>query len=95
MILRWMVYAGTVALCFGLAALVLERVVRQRGWPVRWPTSVRVVGAGRPGEPHPELAAATVALVRQRDFAPGVRHGQRVGAPLVMGFDWVPSRARI
>jgi bla regulator protein BlaR1 len=36
MILRWMVYAGTVALLLGLAALALERVVRQRGWPVRW-----------------------------------------------------------
>lgn len=36
MILRWMVYAATVALLLGLAALALERVVRQRGWPVRW-----------------------------------------------------------
>jgi hypothetical protein len=36
MILPWMVYAGTVALFFGLAAAALERVVRQRGWPVRW-----------------------------------------------------------
>jgi TonB family protein len=36
MILRWMVYAGTVALLLGLAALALERVVRQRGRPVRW-----------------------------------------------------------
>jgi hypothetical protein len=36
MILRWMVYAGTVSLLLGLAALALERVVRQRGWPVRW-----------------------------------------------------------
>lgn len=36
MILRWMVYAATVSLLLGLAALALERVVRQRGWPVRW-----------------------------------------------------------
>lgn len=36
MILRWMAYAGTVALFLGLAAAILERVVRQRGWPVRW-----------------------------------------------------------
>jgi TonB family protein len=35
-ILRWMAYAATVSLLLGLAALVLERVVRQRGWPVRW-----------------------------------------------------------
>jgi bla regulator protein BlaR1 len=58
-------------------------------------SSVRVLGAGRPGEPHPELAAATTALVRQLDFVPGVRDGQRVSAPMIMGFDWVPSRARI
>ena len=36
MILHWMVYCTVVALLFGVAAGSLERVVRQRGWQVRW-----------------------------------------------------------
>lgn len=35
MILPWMLYASVVALLLGLAAWVLEGVVRQREWPVR------------------------------------------------------------
>ena len=35
MIVSWMLYGAAVALLFGVAASALERVVRQRGWPVR------------------------------------------------------------
>lgn len=78
MILRWMVYAGTVALLLGLAALALERAVRQRGWPVRWlwvgalagslllPAAAAILPAVSerpPGSPAASVAAGTGGAV--------------------------------
>ncbi|MBW3628236.1 MAG: energy transducer TonB, partial [Gemmatimonadetes bacterium] len=36
MILHWMLYCSAVALLLGISAASLEKVVRQRGWQVRW-----------------------------------------------------------
>jgi hypothetical protein len=82
MILRWMVYAGTIALLLGLAALVLERPMRHRGWPVRWLWAGSLAGSLL----LPAAAAATVAVLRQMTFVPSAQ-----SSPTRLTITWMPT----